>query len=212
MEPIRLWRWDNRFATPGATTWHDVQHVPTMPEYAALPRADFDALAAEAAHARTLRTERDALVKERDALRGEVATLRGARSPDDVCEMLCEASCVDVTPERCARIWSLLEHPATTMTTLAVIADERGESYAKAAAERDAATARADKAERERDDLRERLFAANDDARGARVTATLGAARLNDAEALLRELLQYRYEFSDYHVARIDALLRGSAS
>lgn len=80
------------------------------------------------------RQDDDAAIDTLNALRGEIATLRGARSVEDVREMLCEASCVDVTDERCARIWSLLEHPATTMTTLAVIADERGESYAKASA------------------------------------------------------------------------------
>lgn len=98
-----------------------------------------DSLLREAdARANTAKVATDLMRAERDALRGEVATLRGARSAEDVCEMLCEASCVDVTPERCARIWSLLEHPATTMTTLAVIADERGESYAtmRARAER----------------------------------------------------------------------------
>lgn len=84
---------------------------------------------------RWLEQREDNLRAENSALRGEVATLRGARSAEDVREMLCEASCVDVTDARCARIWSLLEHPATTMTTLAVIADERGESYAKARAE-----------------------------------------------------------------------------
>ena len=87
------------------------------------------------------------------ALRGEVATLRGARSAEDVREMLCEASCVDVTDARCARIWSLLEHPATTMTTLAVIADERGESYAKARAEVAALQARLAAAEARADGM-----------------------------------------------------------
>lgn len=68
MEPIRLWRWKDRMGVTGATTWHDSPLVDGMAEYAALPRADFDALAAEAADARTLRAERDSLVKERDEL------------------------------------------------------------------------------------------------------------------------------------------------
>lgn len=72
MEPIRLWRWKDRMGVTGATTWHDSPLVDGMAEYAALPRADFDALAAEASDARTLRAERDALVKERDALKIEV--------------------------------------------------------------------------------------------------------------------------------------------
>jgi predicted RNA-binding Zn-ribbon protein involved in translation (DUF1610 family) len=44
MEPIRLWRWKDRMGVTGATTWHDSPLVDGMAEYAALPRADFDAL------------------------------------------------------------------------------------------------------------------------------------------------------------------------
>lgn len=62
MEPERLWwcgegGWSER--DPGAD-YGD--------EYAALPRADFDALVADASEARTLRTERDSLRQERDGL------------------------------------------------------------------------------------------------------------------------------------------------
>lgn len=51
------------------------------------------------------------------------------RNVDDVCEALCEASCVDVSPEKCAAIWALMEDPATTKFSLAVVAWERGESH-----------------------------------------------------------------------------------
>lgn len=44
-------------------------------------RADFDALAAEAADARTLRAERDSLVKERDEAREALAEERASRYP-----------------------------------------------------------------------------------------------------------------------------------
>jgi len=68
MEPIRLWRaYGYR---PFQDEWVFTEPAHTGPEdaceYAALPRADFDALAAEAADARTLRAERDSLVKERN--------------------------------------------------------------------------------------------------------------------------------------------------
>lgn len=101
------------------------------------------------------------LEQREENMRAEIATLRGARSVEDVREMLCEASCVDVTDERCARIWSLLEHPATTMTTLAVIADERGESYARARAEVAALQSRLAAAESEcraREEVQARLI------------------------------------------------------
>lgn len=110
---------------------------------------------------RWLEQREDNLRAENSALRGEVATLRGARSAEDVREMLCEASCVDVTDARCARIWSLLEHPATTMTTLAVIADERGESYAKARAELAALQSRLAAAEAEAERAAELLVEAS---------------------------------------------------
>lgn len=61
MEPIRLW------ANIDDTQFSAVAGPKFQEPYAALPSAEFDALAADAADARTLRAERDSLVKERDA-------------------------------------------------------------------------------------------------------------------------------------------------
>ena len=66
MEPIRVWFLPDvggRVAIQANTRPFD---DPRWEECIALPRADFDALAAEAADARTLRTERDSLRQERD--------------------------------------------------------------------------------------------------------------------------------------------------
>lgn len=87
MEPIRLWRvrdqlgalsWITALPAVHEQAWRDLIES----EWVASPRADFDALAAEAADARTLRAERDSLVKERDEAReradGNFASYRRA--------------------------------------------------------------------------------------------------------------------------------------
>lgn len=64
MEPIRLWRsWD---ATCALQPFDVKRSREYDDEYAALPRAEYDALVADASETRTLRAERDSLVRERD--------------------------------------------------------------------------------------------------------------------------------------------------
>lgn len=69
MEPITIWREDGgRLIERPDDGTGGMLPGGAWTKLRALPRADFDALAAEAADARTLRAERDSLVKERDGL------------------------------------------------------------------------------------------------------------------------------------------------
>lgn len=144
----------------------------------------------KATHVVLPRAEFDALVKERDEAVARMNDAWRSTSYADVQAMMRER---DAATTRATEA----EARANTATVAANLARDR-----------------ADKAERERDELREILSAEREQARGARVVASLAAhARADKAEALLRELAQqYRYEFSDDEVARIDALLRGTGA
>lgn len=67
MEPITIWREDDgRLIERPDDGTGGVLPDGAWTKLRALPRAEYDALAAEAADARTLRAERDSLVKERE--------------------------------------------------------------------------------------------------------------------------------------------------
>ena len=121
MEPIRLWRAN---IGHGELAWWFDPPSGNSTEYAALPRADFDALAAEAADARTLRTERDSLVKEREAANRNVieslAIARKALEENDKAE-------------------------AVLIDKAGVDGDDLAECCEALLAQRDAATARAER-------------------------------------------------------------------
>lgn len=93
MEPKPMTMWRGRYGV------HSNRMEDTDEAVAVTPRADFDALAAEAADARTLRAERAALVKERNeavkdcgrldrALRDEAAKADAATARADKAEAL----------------------------------------------------------------------------------------------------------------------------
>lgn len=114
MEPIRLWR--RNFLRGTQPMWVDEEpkHPAYFQDFVAVRCHEFDALAAEAADARTLRAERDSLVKERDDLKIEVKAadcagrfMEGMRNAATARADKAEAALKDAL----ARIDALLEKP-----------------------------------------------------------------------------------------------------
>lgn len=120
MEPIRVYR--NRDGGDFGTT----REGPDDEEFVVTTRADFDALAADAADARTLRAERDSLVKERE------------RANQSVIESLAIARKALEENDRAE---------AVLIDKAGVDGDDLAACCEALLVQRDAATARADKAE-----------------------------------------------------------------
>ena len=132
---VAIWRneWPTSMYGPpytgsGRIEWETCGRPALSQEGRWLPLPEYAALLAITAEVESLRALNESRLSE-------------PRSAEDVCEALCEASCVDVSHEKCAAIWDLMAGPSTTLFSLAVRAWERGESNRRLMDERAALTA-----------------------------------------------------------------------
>ena len=108
MEPITIWREDGgRLIERPDDGTGGMLPGGAWTKLRALPRAEYDALAAEAADARTLRAERDSLVKERDEAVKDCGRLDRALR-DEAAKADAATARADAASERLARAEALL--------------------------------------------------------------------------------------------------------
>ncbi len=167
MEPIDLMRCETGDffrGDPDSEKWRGE----AVTWWKAVTRADFDALAAEAADARTLRTERDSLRQERDEARDALVGLKSLHAEDGRVDAKFAGEFVKAFSAGFVQMYR--DSGAKNYLDIKFVDRTTGETYTvtvqrdlgktahalrtEAEAERDAATARADKAEKDRDDAR----------------------------------------------------------